>query len=292
MIVRQSDGWRHSSAFYNVMPASRQIAIALNERSAASRRFHLRISWLEVSACNGQVSRLHHRRADLRAPKLVAHRPGLTEVRCDHARRDSSSSTWTAMLRRCAEWIGLPPGYLENYQHRPDARRPARALRLACELEGRRRFAFYETYHLPHIHPQTQGVMERLLASTMLYPNGFQSHDRAALHAQKSHAGSPTRKRWTPACSFMMHRRRNGSGLEFKGSARWTCAWPYNNPNARVPGGSNLAHYDNLVDGQLTDSWATGLFPERADRHAIRKACSSCASSRTRPTRSASSTTT
>jgi len=32
--------------------------------------------------------------------------------------------------------------------------------------------AFYETYHLPHIHPQTQGVMEDF-SQYDLYPNGF-----------------------------------------------------------------------------------------------------------------------
>ena len=32
--------------------------------------------------------------------------------------------------------------------------------------------AFYESYHLPHIHPQTQGVMEDFV-QVDLYPNGF-----------------------------------------------------------------------------------------------------------------------
>ena len=38
--------------------------------------------------------------------------------------------------------------------------------------------AFYETYHLPYIHPQTQGVMEDY-SQYDLYPNGFSPDDRS-----------------------------------------------------------------------------------------------------------------
>ena len=52
-----------------------------------------------------------------------------------------------------------------------------------------------------------------------------------------------------------------------------------------------LDHYDKFTDGQLTDSWATGYFPNvQIGMHP--EVCSSCGSSRTRPTRSGSTTTT
>ena len=57
------------------------------------------------------------------------------------------------------EWIGLPPGYIENYQiDKMHVVRHVRTEWLANWKTGVD--AFYETYHLPHIHPQTQGVME------------------------------------------------------------------------------------------------------------------------------------
>ena len=53
-----------------------------------------------------------------------------------------------------------------------------------------------------------------------------------------------------------------------------------------------LKHYEKFTDAQLTDSWATGLFPERADRHASGRRVHHALPAARRPIRSASTTTT
>ena len=70
------------------------------------------------------------------------------------------------------EWIGLPEGYIENYQI--DNMHVVRHVRTEWQANWKTGVdAFYETYHLPHIHPQTQGVMEDY-SQYDTYPNGFQ----------------------------------------------------------------------------------------------------------------------
>ena len=53
----------------------------------------------------------------------------------------------------------------------------------------------------------------------------------------------------------------------FKGSAREVREAIQKSKRARAER-VGLTHYENFTDGQLTDSWATGLVPQRADGHA------------------------
>ena len=69
-----------------------------------------------------------------------------------------------------AQSIGLPPGYIENYEI--DKMHVVHHVRSEWKANWKTGVdAFYETYHLPWVHPQTQGVMEDY-SQYDLYPNG------------------------------------------------------------------------------------------------------------------------
>jgi phenylpropionate dioxygenase-like ring-hydroxylating dioxygenase large terminal subunit len=245
-LVRQADG--SIRAFYNVCP-HRGNPICLNERGSVARftcAFH---GW--QFGCDGKLERITDEESF--DPRLVAHRPGLTEVRCDtiggliFVNLDGKAPP----LR---EWIGLPPGYIENYEiERMNVVRHVRTEWLANWKTGVD--AFYETYHLPHIHPQTQGVMEDF-SQYDLYPNGF-SRMIVPICTKSHRVGDQDTV--DAGLRFMMAEAGMNPD-EFKGTAREvrTAVQRAKRERARRLG---LTHYDRLTDGQLTDSWATGLFP-------------------------------
>ena len=159
------------------------------------------------------------------------------------------------------EWIGLPPGYIENYQI--DKMHVVRHVRTEWQANWKTGVdAFYETYHLPHIHPQTQGVMEDF-SQYDAYPNGFQ-------------------RMIVPICtpSHRMHDRANvNEGLqymmieagmdpaEFKGTAMEVrvAVQQAKRARAQAPRARPLRQvHRRPAHRQLGDR----LLPERADRHA------------------------
>jgi phenylpropionate dioxygenase-like ring-hydroxylating dioxygenase large terminal subunit len=246
IVVRQKDNG--IKAFYNVCP-HRGNRICLNERGSVEKftcAFH---SW--QFECSGKLARITDE--ETFNPKLVAHRPGLTEVRCDQigglifVNMDGKAPP----LR---EWLGLPPGYIENYQiDKMHAVRHVRSEWLANWKTGVD--AFYETYHLPHIHPQTQGVMEEF-SQLDLYPNGFQR--MIVPLCVKSHRVGD-QESVDAGLQFMM-KDAGMDPTEFKGTAREVRAAVQASKRARAKR-LGLKHYEKFSDGQLTDSWATGYFP-------------------------------
>lgn len=245
-IVRQSDG--SIRAFFNVCP-HRGNPICLNERGSVARftcAFH---GW--QFGCDGRLEKITDEESF--DPRLVAHRPGLTEVRCDtiggliFVNLDGKAPP----LR---EWIGLPPGYIENYEiEKMNVVRHVRTEWLANWKTGVD--AFYETYHLPHIHPQTQGVMEDF-SQYDLYPNGF-SRMIVPICTKSHRVGDQDTV--DAGLRFMMAEAGMNPD-EFKGTAREVRAAVQRAKRERARR-LGLAHYDRMTDGQLTDSWATGLFP-------------------------------
>ena len=246
VVVRQQDA--SLKAFYNVCP-HRGNRICLNERGSVGRftcAFH---GW--QFSCNGTLEKITDE--ETFNPKLIAHRPGLSEVRCDvigglvFVNLDGKAPP----LR---EWIGLPPGYIENYEiDKMHAVRHVRSEWLANWKTGVD--AFYETYHLPHIHPQTQSVMEDF-SQYDLYPNGF-SRMIVPL-CVKSHRVAD-QDSVDAGLRFMM----KDAGMDpdqFKGSAREVRAAVQSSKRARAKR-LGLTHYDKFTDAQLIDSWATGYFP-------------------------------
>jgi nitrite reductase/ring-hydroxylating ferredoxin subunit len=246
IVARQDDG--SLKAFYNVCP-HRANRIALNDFGSVNEftcAFH---GW--KFRCNGQLKSITDEQTF--APKLVAHRPGMSEVRCDsHAGLIFVNLDGKAPP--LAEWIGLPKGYLENY--RIDEMNAVRHVRTLWNANWKVGVdSFYETYHLPHIHPQTQTVMGDF-SQYDLYPNGF-SRMIVPL-CQKSHR-VPDQDSVDAGLRFMMQ----DAGMDpdsYKGDARGVRAAVQRSKRERARR-LGLTHYDNFTDGQLTDSWATGLFP-------------------------------
>lgn len=246
VIARQTDG--SIKAFCNVCP-HRANRVALNEFGSVAHftcAFH---GW--QFECDGRLRRVTD--AETFAPQLLAHRPGMTEVRCE----SFGGLVFINMDGRApplAGWIGLPEGYLEQYEiDRMHAVRHVRSTWQANWKVGVD--AFYETYHLPHIHPQTQGVMDDF-SQYDLYPNGF-SRMIVPL-CVKSHRIAD-QETVDAGLRFMMH----DAGMnpdEFRGSAREVRAAVQRSKRERARR-LGLTHYEKLTDGQLTDSWATGLFP-------------------------------
>jgi carnitine monooxygenase subunit len=246
LVVRQADD--SVKAFYNVCP-HRANRVALNEFGSVAHftcAFH---GW--QFECDGKLKCITDE--DTFAPQLVAHRPGMTELRCGvHAGLIFVNMDGKAPP--LADWIGLPKGYLEAYQI--DKMHAVRHVRSTWNANWKVGVdSFYETYHLPHIHPQTQGVMEDF-SQYDLYPNGF---SRMIVPICNVSHRFPDQKNVNPGQAYMM----TEAGMkpeDFKGTAAEVRAAVQKAKRARAKR-LGLTHYDNFTDGQLTDSWATGLFP-------------------------------
>jgi nitrite reductase/ring-hydroxylating ferredoxin subunit len=162
VIVRQADGT--IKAFYNVC-SHRGNKVCLNERGSVGSftcTFH---GW--KFGLDGKLAHITDEHTF--NPKLIAHRPGMTEVRCEtlggiiFINMDGKAPP----LR---ESLGIPPEYIEMYQ--VDKMHVVHHVKSAWKANWKTGVdAFYETYHLPYVHPQTQGVMEDF-SQYDLYPNG------------------------------------------------------------------------------------------------------------------------
>jgi carnitine monooxygenase subunit len=246
ILVRQEDG--RIKAFYNVCP-HRGNRVALNERGTLSRftcAFH---GW--QFGCNGRLERITDE--ETFNPKLIAHRPGLTEVRCDSI-GGILFINMDGTAPPLAQYLGLPAGYIEKYEvQRMNVVHHVRSEWRANWKTGVD--AFYETYHLPHVHPQTQGVMEDF-SQYDLYPNG--ASRMIVPICVKSHriADQDTVDDYL---NFML-KEGGVDPASYRGGARNVRATIQQSKRERARR-VGLSHYEALTDGQLTDSWATGLFP-------------------------------
>ena len=246
VLVRQKD--LSIRAFYNVCP-HRGNKIALNDMGSVDKftcAFH---AWQFCTS--GKLLKITDEESF--HPDLIKHRPGLSEVRCETVgglifiNMDGNAPP-------LAEWIGLPSGYIENY--RIDQMHVVRHVR--TEWRGNWKVgvdAFYETYHLPHIHPQTQGVMEDF-SQYDLYPNGFSR--MIVPICTKSHR-IEDQDTVTPDLQYMMQ-EAGMNPADYHGTAQGVRAAVQASKRARAQR-LGLDHYATLTDGQLTDSWATGMFP-------------------------------
>lgn len=186
-------------------------------------------------------------------PRLVSHRPRMTEVRSDEI-GGLIFINMNGEAPPLKDWIGLPPGYIENYEI--DKMNVVRHVRSEWRANWKTGVdAFYETYHLPHIHPQTQGVMEDF-SQIDLYPNGFSR--MIVPIGVKSHRVAD-QSTVDPYQHFMMGEAGIDAG-SYKGSAKDVREAIQKAKRERGKK-YGLSYYDKLTDGQLTDSWATGYFP-------------------------------
>jgi carnitine monooxygenase subunit len=246
IVVRQAD---HSiKAFHNVCP-HRGNRVALNNRGSVERftcAFH---AWR--FCLDGQLEQITDEHTF--APPLVRHRPGLVEVRLEvHCGLIFINMDGKAPPLR--EYLGLPEGYLENYDiEKMHVVQHVQSDWAANWKTGQD--AFVETYHLPFVHPQTQTVME-YYSQQDVFPNGA-SRMIVPLCVKSHHVAD--QETVDDGLRFMIR----DAGMDpdsFTGTASEVRGAIQASKRARAKR-LGLAHYERLTDGQLTDSWPTTLFP-------------------------------
>ena len=245
IVTRSADG---IGAFYNVCShrGARLVCEQRGNRSVFVCPFH---AWSFHN--NGALRRITDE--ETFHPEVVAHRPGLCAVRCEvHA-----GIVFVCMDERApplAESLGLPAGYLEAYAI--DDMKVARHVRSEWGANWKVGVeAFYESYHLHVVHPETRGVMGDLNVQYDLYPHGASrmivplGQPSPRLHDQES----------VNEGLQMMLRDAGVDPSTFSGTAadvRRAIQVGKRERAARLG-----LDYSRFVDGQLSDSWATGVFP-------------------------------
>ncbi len=246
VVVRQQD--MGIQAFYNVCPhRGNRIALAeFNSTDSFTCAFH---GW--NFATDGKLTEITEENTF--DPKLIAHRPGLNEIRCDVA-GGLIFINMDPQAPALRDSIGLPPGYLESYEM--EKMHVVRHVRSEWRANWKTGIdAFYETYHLPYVHPQTQTVMEDY-SQIDLYPNG--AHRMIVPFGTKAHAIADDESVDDGLRFMMIDAGMSPEEFPQKASEVRGAIQAAKRKRAQRLG---LDHYDNFTDGQLIDSWTTGLFP-------------------------------
>ena len=190
---------------------------------------------------------------------VICHRPGLTPVACEeHAGLIFVSMSDDPIPLKTA--IGLPEGYLENYQI--DKMRVVRHVRSEWGSNWKVGVeAFYESYHLHAVHPETRGVMGDLNVQYDLYPGGA---SRMIVPLGQPSPRQADQTTVNEGLQWMLQ-ETGVDPAEFSGTAADVRAAIQQAKRARSVR-LNLG-YERFSDGQLSDSWATGLFPVQIGCH-------------------------
>jgi phenylpropionate dioxygenase-like ring-hydroxylating dioxygenase large terminal subunit len=245
IVTRTDEGIR---AFYNVCThrGSRLLFEERGNKKVFVCPFH---SWSFHN--NGELRRITDE--ETFQPEVVAHRPGLTPVACDvHAGIIFINMDENPPPLR--EMIGLPEGYLEAYQI--DRMKVVRHVRSEWGSNWKVGVeAFYESYHLHAVHPETRGVMGDLNVQYDLYPHGA-SRMIVPLGQPSPRAHDQT----TVNEGLKMMLQDAGLDPEtFSGTAADVRRAIQQGKRQRA---ERLGlDYSRFTDGQLSDSWATGIFP-------------------------------
>ena len=194
IVTKTEDGVK---AFYNVCPhrGARLLTEERGNKKVFVCPFH---SWSFRN--NGELRTITDEETFQDA--VICHRPGLTPVACEeHAGIIFISMADDPPALKDA--IGLPEGYLENYQI--DQMRVVRHVRSEWGSNWKVGVeAFYESYHLHAVHPETRGVMGDLNVQYDCYPNGA---SRMIVPLGQPSPVRPTRPRLTRACSTCCKRQ-------------------------------------------------------------------------------------
>ena len=246
LVVRQDDS--SIKAFYNVCP-HRGNRLAHNEFGSVASftcSFH---SW--QFKLNGELKQVTDE--DTFHPGVLDGCRGLKEVRCEtlagiiFINLDPDAAP-------LAERIGLPEGYLEAYKI--NEMHVARHVISEWAANWKTGIdAFYECYHLHAVHPETQPVMGDLNVQYDLYPNGA---SRMIVPLGQISPRVEDQKTVNAGLEFMMQ----DAGInpdDYEGDASGVRDAIQQAKRKRAEK-VNL-DYTDLCDGQLSDSWATGIFP-------------------------------
>ena len=245
IVTRTEEGLR---AFYNVCShrGSRLVSAERGNKKVFVCSFH---NWSFKN--NGELQRITDE--ETFHPEVVKHRPGLTSVAC----QEHAGIIFICMDDNpppLAEMLGLPEGYLEAYQI--NQMKVVRQVRSEWGSNWKVGVeAFYESYHLHAVHPETRGVMGDLNVQYDLYPKGA---SRMIVPLGQPSPRMPDQETVNEGLQIML----KDAGVDpesFKGSATEV-------RRAIQVGKRKRAQrlgldYSRFVDGQLSDSWATGIFP-------------------------------
>ncbi|MEQ8800917.1 aromatic ring-hydroxylating oxygenase subunit alpha [Haliea sp.] len=245
IVTRTEEGVR---AFYNVCShrGARLVQEERGNRKVFVCPFH---SWSFNNT--GELRRITDE--EYFKPEVIAHRPGLKPVACDtHA--GIVFINMGADPGPLKEAIGLPEGYLEAY--RLDEMKVVRHVRSEWGANWKVGVeAFYESYHLHAVHPETRGVMGDLNVQYDLYPNGA---SRMIVPLGQPSPRIHDQTTVNEGLKMMLE----DAGIDssgFDGTAADVRRAIQEGKRARA---QRLGlEYDRFVDGQLSDSWATGIFP-------------------------------
>lgn len=186
-------------------------------------------------------------------PEVVRDRPCVPPVRCE-VLAGIIFINMDPDARPLAECIGLPPGYLEAY-HLEEMFVVRHSISEWAANWKTGVDAFYETYHLHAVHPETRTVMNDMGVQCDLYPRGC---SRMIVPLAVKSARVADQDSLDAGLEMMMREAGMDPG-QFRGSARELRGAIQRAKRER--GKRCGIDYSNLVDGQLTDSWATGIFP-------------------------------
>lgn len=153
-----------------------------------------------------------------------------------------------------AERFGLPDGYLEGYQL--DKMKVVRHVVSEWGANWKTGVdAFYEVYHLHAVHPQTSTVMDDYGTQIDVYPHGF---SRMIVPLARKSPREDDQVSVDPGLAYMLSEAGLDSGA-YSGDAL-AVRRDIQRCKRRRAEALGLG-WERLVDGQLTDSWATGIFP-------------------------------
>jgi phenylpropionate dioxygenase-like ring-hydroxylating dioxygenase large terminal subunit len=178
---------------------------------------------------------------------------GLAEIRCE----EYAGIVFVNMDEHAAqlrERIGLPPGYLEAYGI--DQMKVVRHVQTEWAANWKIGVeAFYESYHLHVVHPETRAVMADLAVQYDLYPHGA---SRMIVPIGQMSPRVKDQDTLNDGLAYMLQ-TVGVDPASHQGNARGVrgAIARAKRENAKQAG----LDYARFSDGQLTDSWATGIFP-------------------------------
>ena len=235
-------------AFYNVCP--HRGARLLTEERGRRRNFVCPFhSWSFRN--NGELRTITDEETFQK--EVISHRPGLTPVVCE----ELAGLIFISMADNptsLKEAIGLPEGYLENYQI--DKMQVVRHVRSEWGSNWKVGVeAFYESYHLHAVHPETRGVMGDLNVQYDCYPNGA---SRMIVPLGQPSPRQADQTTVNEGLQYMLQ-EAGADPAEFTGTAADVRAAIQQAKRERSD--RLCLGYERFTDGQLSDSWATGIFP-------------------------------
>ncbi|MEO1248187.1 MAG: aromatic ring-hydroxylating dioxygenase subunit alpha [Pseudomonadota bacterium] len=235
-------------AFYNVCP-HRGNRLVLNEMGSTPRftcSFH---SW--CFDLDGHCEKITDEESF--RPGAITGRPNLKDVRVE----EKAGLIFVNLdddAPPLAERFGLPDGYLEAYQL--DKMKTVRHVVSEWGANWKTGVdAFYEVYHLHAVHPQTSTVMDDYGTQVDVYPHGF---SRMIVPLAKKSPREDDQASLDPGLAYMLSEA--GMNPETYVGDAHTVRKDIQQFKRERAGKLGLG-WDGLVDGQLTDSWATGIFP-------------------------------